>query len=66
MPLKGFPSLCAKHAPCIISKEETGMAYLIELKGSDLVKAAGQLEASAKVLNRFLSGYQMQYRNIAN
>ena len=57
MPLKGFPSLCAKHAPCIISKEETGMAYLIELKGSDLVKAAGQLEASAKVLNRFLSGY---------
>ena len=106
MPLKGFPSLCAKHAPCIVSKdkgnpqyhkanntagayvthykidgdviktgsrcdylllnEETGMAYLIELKGSDLVKAAGQLEASAKVLNRFLSGYQMQYRIIAN
>lgn len=106
MPLKGFDSLCAKHAVQIVSKdkgnpqyhkanniakayvthykidgvvmktgsrcdylllnEQSRVAYLIELKGSDLVKAAEQLEATEHYLRQCISGYQMQYRIVAN
>lgn len=106
MPLKGFQSLCNKHAARIVSKdegnpqyhkgnnigkayvthykidgvvitkkercdyllinEETHTAYLIELKGSDLVKAARQLEITENHLHRELSGYQVRYRIVAN
>lgn len=42
------------------------IAYLIELKGSDLVKAAEQLEATENALKQELSAYSLQYRIIAN
>lgn len=106
MPLKGFQSLCNKHAARVVSKdegnpqyhkgnnigkayvtyykidgvvitkkercdyllinEETHTAYLIELKGSDLVKAARQLEMTENHLHQELSGYQVRYRIVAN
>ena len=106
MPLKGFQSLCNKHAARIVSKdegnpqyhkgnnigkayvthykidgvvitkkercdyllinEETHTAYLIELKGSDLVKAARQLEITENHLHRGLFGSQVRYRIVAN
>ena len=46
--------------------DESGKAYLIELKGSDLVKAAEQLKATEEKLRRELSGYQLHYRIVAN
>lgn len=106
MPLKGFVSLCDRHAARIVSKdrgnpqyhkgnnirkayvthykidgivikdkercdylllnEETHTAYFIELKGSDLVKAAKQLEHTANDLQQELSDYKIQYRIVAN
>lgn len=50
----------------LLINEETRIAYLIELKGSDLVKAAGQLETTEKVLKQELSDYKIQYRIVAN
>ncbi|MCI8890542.1 MAG: hypothetical protein HFH34_04200 [Eubacterium sp.] len=50
----------------LLLNEESRMAYLIELKGSDLVKAAEQLEATENELRQSLSGYQVQYRIVAN
>lgn len=106
MPIKGFKSLCDRHAACIVSKdkgnpqyhrgnnrtrayvthyqvdgviirtgnrcdylllnEDAGNAYLIELKDSDLVKAAEQLEETEKILGLELSGYRVHYRIVAN
>lgn len=50
----------------LLMNETKKVAYLIELKGSDLVKAAEQLEATEKVLKKELSGYGLQYRIVAN
>lgn len=50
----------------LLINEEAQIAYLIELKGSDLVKAAEQLEATEKALAQELSGYGLQYRIVAN
>lgn len=50
----------------LLMNEEARIAYLIELKGSDLVKAAEQLEATENVLRRELSTYKLQYRIVAN
>lgn len=50
----------------LLMNEDRKAAYLIELKGSDLVKAAEQLEATAKELARELSGYDLRYRIVAN
>lgn len=50
----------------LLMNENTQIAYLIELKGSDLVKAAEQLEATEKVLQQALSAYKLQYRIVAN
>lgn len=50
----------------LLMNEEKRVAYLIELKGSDLVKAAEQLEATEKVLKQELSSYNLQYRIVAN
>lgn len=50
----------------LLINEETRTAYLIELKGSDLVKAAEQLEATEAALMQELSGYTLQYRIVAN
>lgn len=50
----------------LLMNENTQVAYLIELKGSDLVKAAEQLEATEKVLQQALSAYKLQYRIVAN
>ncbi len=50
----------------LLLNEDSHMAYFIELKGSDLVKAAKQLEATEAFLRQKLSGYQAQYRIVAN
>ncbi len=50
----------------LLMNETRKIAYLIELKGSDLVKAAKQLEATEKALGQELSGYKLQYRIVAN
>ncbi|MCM1553759.1 MAG: hypothetical protein NC092_13870 [Butyrivibrio sp.] len=50
----------------LLMNEAARIAYLIELKGSDLVKAAKQLEATEKTLMQPLSGYSLQYRIVAN
>ena len=50
----------------LLLNEESRMAYLIELKGSDLVKAVEQLEATENDLRQSLSGCQVQYRIVAN
>lgn len=50
----------------MLMNEERRVAYLIELKGSDLVKAAKQLEATESALQQELSAYKLQYRIIAN
>lgn len=50
----------------LLMNEETKTAYLIELKGSDLVKAAEQLEATEKALEKELFGYSLLYRIVAN
>lgn len=50
----------------LLMNEEKKMAYLIELKGSDLVEAAEQLEATEIALKQELFGYRIQYRIVAN
>lgn len=50
----------------LLINEDKKRAYLIELKGSDLVKAAEQLEATEKVLKNELKEYDMRYRIVAN
>ena len=50
----------------LLMNEAARTAYLIELKGSDLIKAAKQLEATEKVLIHQLAGYSLQYRIVAN
>lgn len=50
----------------LLMNEDTKTAYLIELKGSDLVKAAGQLEETERVLRQELSSYRVLYRIVAN
>lgn len=46
--------------------EDTKTAYLIELKGSDLVKAASQLEETERILHQELLAYRVLYRIVAN
>lgn len=50
----------------LLINEEKQNAYLIELKGSDLVKAAVQLESTEKILKADLSDYSIYYRIVAN
>lgn len=50
----------------LLLNEEKKIAYLIELKGSDLAEAAKQLEATEAVLRQELSAYNLQYRIVAN
>ena len=50
----------------LLLNEAARKAYLIELKGSDLVRAAEQLEATEHMLRQELSAYKVQYRIIAN
>ena len=50
----------------LLMNEATRTPYLIELKGSDLIQAAKQLEATEKALNQQFSGYGLQYRIVAN
>ena len=47
--------------------EDKRVVYLIELKGSDLEKAAAQLEATRQALAEHLSSYAtIEYRIVAN
>ena len=48
----------------LLINEDTSIAYLIELKGSDLVKAARQLENTEQALQQQLAQYQIMYRII--
>lgn len=50
----------------LLMNETARIAYLIELKGSDLIKAVKQLEATEKALIQQLSGYSLRYRIVAN
>ncbi len=50
----------------LLLNEDVKTAYLIELKGSDLVAAAEQIEATEKILKKELCEYNLQYRIIAN
>lgn len=50
----------------LLMNEDTLKAYLIELKGSDLVQAARQLESTQKALQHELSNYTCYYRIVAN
>ena len=50
----------------LLMNEDKQTAYLIELKGSDLVKAAEQLEATERALKNELLNYNLRYRIIAN
>lgn len=50
----------------LLINEKKRIAYLIELKGSDLVKAAQQLEFTEKALQKELADYELQYRIVAN
>lgn len=50
----------------LLMNEDEKTAYLIELKGSDLVIAAEQLEATEKTLKKELCEYNLQYRIVAN
>ena len=50
----------------LLMNETKKVAYLIELKGSDLVKAAEQLENTEKMLRQKLFGYSLRYRIVAN
>lgn len=50
----------------LLINETKKQAYLIELKGSDLVKAAEQLAATEKALKKELVDYELQYRIVAN
>lgn len=50
----------------LLINEDAHIAYLIELKGSDLVKAAKQLEATENSLKQELSIYSLRYRIVAN
>ena len=52
----------------LLINEDTRIVYLIELKGSDLVKAAKQLEETEKALEKVLSvyNYKFRYRIVAN
>lgn len=50
----------------LLINEDRKVAYLIELKGSDLERAAEQLKATENKLKRELSGYSLRYRIVAN
>ncbi len=50
----------------LLINEKKRTAYLIELKGSDLVKAAEQLENTERALQKELSDYELRYRIVAN
>lgn len=41
----------------LLMNEDKKVAYLIELKGSDLVKAAKQIESTENALRQALAGY---------
>ena len=50
----------------LLFDEDGHLAFLIELKGSDLVKAVRQLEATEIAMKRRLDGYQIQYRIVVS
>ena len=50
----------------LVINEDTHVAYLIELKGSDLCWAAKQLESTKTTLAKQLDGYSVEYRIVAN
>lgn len=50
----------------LLLNEDKKKAYFIELKGSDLVKAARQLEAAERILHNEVAAYEVYYRIAAN
>lgn len=64
--IDGIVIKSGRRCDYLLLNEESHIAYLIELKGSDLVKAAEQLEATELTLKHELSDYKVQYRIVAN
>lgn len=58
MPITGYQSEC--------NKKSKRIAYLIELKGSDLCQAAKQLEATQKALSVELPPYSVRFRIVGS
>jgi hypothetical protein len=50
----------------VLMNEDDKRAYLIELKGSKLSDAAKQIEATENKLKKYLTGYALRYRIVAN
>ena len=50
----------------LLMDEDTRIAYLIELKGSDLKKAAIQLETTEEVLKNELATYERKFRIVVS
>ncbi len=50
----------------LVLNEDKKNAYLIELKGHHLTKAAAQLDTTAKVLQKQLSSYRVHCRIVAS
>lgn len=64
--IDGYVMKTGSRCDYLLLHEDARIAYLIELKGSDLVKAAEQLDATQHFLQKELCGYELQYRIIAN
>lgn len=50
----------------LLMNENTHIAYLIELKGSDITQAARQLESTQLLLKDHLTAYHLQIRIVAS
>ncbi|MBQ7219871.1 MAG: hypothetical protein IJS28_02710 [Synergistaceae bacterium] len=59
--------LCGERAcDYIVINEKKKTAYLIELKGCRIDKAAEQLKATAEILGQYLRGYELRFRIVAS
>ena len=64
--IDGFVITEGNRCDYLLINEDSKVAYLIELKGSDLQKAAIQLESTEKTLQRELHQYELKYRIVAS
>ena len=55
-----------KACDYILMNESKSIAYLIELKGRSVEKAAEQLKATAEALGQYLGGYKLQFRIVCS
>lgn len=50
----------------LLLDEDRKTAYLIELKGSDVIKGINQLETTSRVLYAYLASYLIKYRLVVS